>query len=73
MQFQKHSSNYTKFCHKVRILKTLKQMLQLESIPCVYLRDILERLLAKRYCFDATFMCLSRFVAFRLTFNAYGC
>ena len=47
---------------------TLKQIFQLESIPCVYLHDMLKRLLAK-VCFDASFMCLSRFVAFHVTFT----
>ena len=51
---------------------TLKQILKLESIPCVYLHAILKRLLAK-VCFNASFMCLSRFVAFRGTFNDYCC
>ena len=50
---------------------TLKQIFQLESIPCVYLHDILKRLLPK-VCFDSSFMCLSRFVAFRVTFNDYA-
>ena len=51
---------------------TLKQIFQLESIPCVYLHDILKRLLAK-VCFDVSFMCLSRFVAFRVTFDDLCC
>ena len=53
-------------------MKTLKQIFQLESIPCVYLHDFMKRLLAK-VCFDALFMCLSRFVAFRVTFNDSCC
>ena len=51
---------------------TLKQIIQLESIPCVYLQDILKRLLAK-VCFDVSFMCLSRFVAIYVTFNNLCC
>ena len=39
-----------------RIFKALKQIFGLESIPCVYLGDIWNRLLAK-VCFDASFMC----------------
>ena len=54
------------------MLKTLKQILQLESIPCVCLHDLLMRLLAK-LCLDASFMCLFRFVAFRVTFNDFCC
>ena len=51
---------------------TLKQIFRLESISCMYLHDILKRLLAK-VCFNASFMCLSRFVAFRGTFNGLCC
>ena len=51
---------------------TLKQIFQLESIPCVYLDDTLKRLLAK-ICFDALFMCLSRLVAICVTFNDLCC
>ena len=51
---------------------TLTQIFQLENIPWVYLHDILKRLLAK-VCFDASFMCLSRFVGFRVAFNDLGC
>ena len=51
---------------------TWKQIFQLESIPCVYLHDYLKRLLTK-LCLDASFMCLSRFVAFRVTFNELCC
>ena len=50
---------------------TLKQFFQLESIPCVYLHDILKRLSAK-VCFDPSFMCWTRFVVFRVTFNDYA-
>ena len=50
---------------------TLKQIFQLESIPCVYLHDILQILLAK-VCLDASFMCLSRFVAFSVTLTIYA-
>ena len=65
--------NLRKLWSKICILKTLKQIFQLESIPCVYLHDILKRLLAN-ICFEASFMCLSRFVAFRITFTdlCYG-
>ena len=45
---------------------------QLESIPCVYLQEILKRLLAK-LCLDASFLCLHRFVAFHVTFNDLCC
>ena len=51
---------------------TLKQILKLENIPWMYLHDILKRLLAK-VCFDASFMCLSRFVEFRVAFNDLSC
>ena len=57
---------------KVCGLMTLKQIFQLKSIPCVYLHDIWIRLLA-RVCFDASFMCLSRIVSFRVTFNDLCC
>ena len=49
-------------------MKTLKQIFQLESIPCVYLHDILKRLPAK-LCLDVSFMCLSGFVSFRVIFT----
>ena len=51
---------------------TLKQNFQLENIPFVYLHDILKRLVAK-VCFDASFMCLCRFVAFNVTFDNLCC
>ena len=51
---------------------TLKQIFQLESIPCVYLDDTLKRLLAK-ICFDASFICLSQLVAVFVTFNDLCC
>ena len=51
---------------------TLKQIFPLENIPCVHLHDILKRLLAK-VCFDASFMCLFRFVAFCVIFNDLCC
>ena len=44
-----------------------KQIFQLESIVCMYLDDILKRLVAN-VCFDASFVCLFRFVACRVTF-----
>ena len=47
---------------------TLQQIFQFENIPCVYLHDILKRMVAK-LCFDASFMCLFGFAAFRVTFN----
>ena len=46
---------------------TLKQIFQLETIPCVLFHDILKRL-SKKVCFDASFMCLFRFVAIHVTF-----
>ena len=55
---------------QIRIMKTLKQIFQLESIPCVYLHDILKRLPAK-LCLDVSFRCLSSFVAFRVTLTSY--
>ena len=57
---------------KIRILNTLKQIIQLENIPCVYLHDNLKKLVAK-VCFDASFLCLSRFVAFRFILNEVCC
>ena len=51
---------------------TLKQIFHLKSISWVYLHDNLKRLLAKA-CLDASFMCLSRFVVFRVTFNNLCC
>ena len=51
---------------------TLKQIFEMESEPCGYLQDILKGLLAT-VCFDASFMCLSRFVAFRGTFTGLCC
>ena len=50
----------------------MKQIFQLESIPCVCLHDFLTRLLAK-VCLDASFMCLSRFLALPGTFNELCC
>ena len=52
------------------MLKLLKQIFHLENIPCVCLHDILIKLLAK-FCLDASFMCLFRFVAFRVTLNDF--
>ena len=43
----------------------------MESIPCVYLHDILKRLLAK-VCFNASLMCLSLFAAFRVFFTFFA-
>ena len=54
------------------MLKTLKQIFNLESIPCVCLYTILMRLVAKLRL-DASFVCLFRFVAFRVTFNDFCC
>ena len=54
------------------MLNTLKQIFQLESVPCVCLHDFLTGLLAK-VCFVASFMCLSRFLAFPVTFNELCC
>ena len=51
-------------------MKTLKQIFELESIPCVYLHDILKRLPAK-LCLDVSFRCLSGFVAFCVTLTSY--
>ena len=56
----------------VCLLMTLKQIFQLESIHCVYLNDILKRLLAK-VCFDASFMGLFRFVDIQVTSNSLCC
>ena len=49
---------------------TLNQLFLLENIFCLHLHDILKRLLGK-VCFDASLMCLSRFVAFRVTLTIY--
>ena len=54
------------------MLKLLKQIFHLESILRVCLHDILMRLLAKLRL-DASFMCLCRFVAFRVTLNDFCC
>ena len=51
-----------------RMLKTLKQIFQWESIPCVYLLDIWSRLLAK-VCLDVLFIRLFPFVGFRANFD----
>ena len=51
---------------------TLKQVFRIENVPCVSLHDILKKLLAKA-CFDASFMCLFGYVAFRVTFNDLCC
>ena len=51
---------------------TLKQIFHLENIPWVYLHDILKKLLGKD-CFDASFMCVSRFVALCGTSNDLCC
>ena len=50
---------------------TLKNIFQLENILCVHFNDMWKRLLTK-VCFDASFMCLSRFVAFQVIFNDLG-
>ena len=50
------------------MLKFLKQIFRLESIPCMCLHDILMKMLAE-FCLDASFLCLFRFVAFRVTLN----
>ena len=44
----------------------------MESISCMVLHDILERVLAKM-CFDALLMCFSWFVAIPVTFNNLCC
>ena len=54
------------------MLKLLKQIFHLESIPCVCLHEHLMKMFAKA-CLDASFMCLFRFVAFRVTFNDFCC
>ena len=51
---------------------TLKQIFQLESIPCMVLHDDLKSLLAKM-CFDASFMSFSWFIAIPVTFNDLCC
>ena len=56
----------------VCILKILKHIFGLESIPCVYLRDILNRLLAK-LSLHASFVCLFPFVVFCIFFNNLCC
>ena len=57
---------------KVRYVNTLKQTFQLKGFPCMFLYDIFTRLLAK-ICFNASFICLSRFIAFCVTFNGLCC
>ena len=59
------------FLSKSSMLMTLKQIFQFESIPCAHLYEILKRKMAK-VCFDASFMCLSRFDAFSVTFMIYA-
>ena len=57
-------SKYTKHRYNINcLLKTLKQIFRLESIPCVCLHNILNRLLVK-VCLVVLFMCLYPFVAF---------
>ena len=51
---------------------TMKQILQLDCIPYVYLHKILKKLLTK-VCFGVSFMCLSRFVANHVTSNDLCC
>ena len=51
---------------------TLKQVVYLERVLFAYLHAILKRLLKKIYL-DACFMCLSRIVGFRYTFNDLCC
>ena len=53
-------------------MKKYKHNFRLESIPWVLLRDILNNLFAKA-CLDASFMCLSTFVAFCFTYNDLCC
>ena len=55
----------------VRILMTLKQIFQLDCIPCAHLHEILKWLFAK-ICFVVSFMCLSRFDAFSVIFPIYA-
>ena len=57
---------------KIRYVNTLKQTFQLKGLPCMFLYDIFNWLLAK-VCLDASFICLSPFVAFRLTFYDLCC
>ena len=52
----------------ISYIDDVQTIFQLESIPCIYLHDILRRLLAN-VCFDTSAMGLSRFVAFRVTFT----
>ena len=51
---------------------TWQQNFLTESKPCMVLHDILKWLLAKT-CFDASFICLLRFVSIRVTFNGLCC
>ena len=51
---------------------TLKQVVYLEKVLFAYLHAILKRLF-KKICLDACFMCLSRIVGFRYTFNDLCC
>ena len=57
---------------KVRYVNTLKQTFQLKGLPCMFLYDIFTRLLAK-ICLNASFIGLSRFIAFCVTSNDLWC
>ena len=45
------------------MLKTLKQIFDMESIPCMYLLDFLKRLLPK-LCLKASLMCFLNLLHF---------
>ena len=53
------------------MVKALKQIFQLEGLPCILLHDNVKKLSAK-VCLEASFTCLSPFVAFRVTFDDFG-
>ena len=61
-----------KYWSYFRILKALKLVLEMESIPCRYLHDLLNRLLTKILSIDL-YLRLLPFVAFCVTFIDLCC
>ena len=64
-------TNLHNLSSSVRILMTLKQIFELESVPFVHFHDILKRLVAKVW-FDVSVLCLSLFVRFLLILAIYA-
>ena len=67
--------NYTQITQTFVIIwyiDDIEANLSFGKIPCVYLHDILKRLLAKA-AFDASFKCLFRSVSFCVTLNDLCC